>query len=117
MPTNTFYALLNGVNFRPRESRDRVESLDFDTELRLEREPDNAYHGNAIKVMEDEMHLGYVEADVANDIAERLDNDEPHVCTVAGRQGRKLELLIQFHPASGIEEPAATEHRDNDDAA
>lgn len=110
---STFYALLNGVNFRPREARERVESLDFGTELTLERAPDNQYDSFAIKVMEGETHLGYVEKDVAAEIAGRLDDDEPYVCVVSGRQGTKLVLEIRFHPTSGIEEPTATEFPDN----
>jgi len=50
-----------GLHFRPREVKDFVnETLSPGYPLDLQREPDNAYDSNAIMVLADDMHIGYV---------------------------------------------------------
>lgn len=74
------FAALNGANFRPAGAKEIIKSLPIGyDELSLEREPDNQYDSNAIKVIHhdpldgSETHLGYVEKDIAAEIASQLD--------------------------------------------
>jgi hypothetical protein len=91
-------AALNGVNFRPAETKEIVRALEIDDELRLERDPENSYDANAIKVLNDDGEfLGFVEKDVAAEIADRLDNGDECTCVVVGfLSDIKPQLEITF---------------------
>lgn len=78
---------LVGLSFRPKEAKDFVKTLGVGDRLYLQRDPDNEYDPNAIKVVnrtsriiEDQtehtyLHLGFVPATVAADgLADRLDD-------------------------------------------
>lgn len=65
-----------GITFR-REAFDRVTEEHNplkDFEVALEREPDNQYDANAIKVLVDGIHLGYIPATSALGLAPVMDN-------------------------------------------
>ncbi len=47
--------------------------LEKDVELKLEREKDNQYDENAIKVMFDDFHLGYVNKETAKHLSPVMD--------------------------------------------
>jgi hypothetical protein len=48
---NQFLTNLAGLSFRPAEIKDVVRQLQPGDELTLEREPDNAYDANAIRIL------------------------------------------------------------------
>lgn len=79
---STFLATSVGASFRPKEAKDIIRSLEIGDEIQLEREPDNAYDENAIKTLFNGTHIGYVEKDVAVEIAPLLDEDYPAKATV-----------------------------------
>lgn len=60
MPSFTF--TLVGATFRPREAKDAIRNLGKGDQLRLEREPTNAYDENAVKVIDliSGLFIGYV---------------------------------------------------------
>lgn len=74
MTTLTFQAASVGAQFRPAGTKDLIRSLAIGDELTLEREPENAYDANAIKVLHDTTHIGYIEASVAADLAHLIDD-------------------------------------------
>lgn len=49
-----FVTILAGANFRPAEAKDALRTLERGAQLRLERDPENAYDSNAVKVLYDE---------------------------------------------------------------
>lgn len=74
-----------GVIFRPRDVKDLIRSdVDIGTMLTLEREPDNKHDPNAIKLLFNDVHIGYVPRDVAEDVAELLDEGAEATCEVIG---------------------------------
>lgn len=77
---------LAGANFRPREARDIVLALKPGDEVVLERDPNNEYDPNAVKVLgivpiptgeretaDAHIHIGFVERTVAERLAPQLD--------------------------------------------
>lgn len=81
-----FLSALMGVNFRPANVRELVKDTDAFEQfpLRLEREPDNPYDSNAIRVLAetgsatlgdgDEWEfVGFVQKDIAEELAPLLD--------------------------------------------
>lgn len=64
---------LVGAHFRSPEEKEVVKTLSRGDILQLIREPDNSYDENAIKVMKDDIHLGYIPKDLAAVIASKLD--------------------------------------------
>jgi hypothetical protein len=77
-----YIAQLNGINFRPRECRDEAASLELNSVLSLEREPENAFDTNAIKVMSKGFHVGYVERGVASFISPLIDEGMQFSCKI-----------------------------------
>ena len=69
-----------GMHFRGSHAKEYAANLEEGfSGLTLEREPDNKYDANAIKVMapgEEPWHLGYIEADVAAYLAFDLDEGQ-----------------------------------------
>src|SRR5687768_9157194 len=91
---NDMQAALNGVNFRPSEIRDIVKALNPGDELTLERDAENAYDSNAIKVLSEEgAFLGFVEKDVAAELAPKLDAGETFTVTVDSFQSTIKPIL------------------------
>lgn len=69
---------VNGVNFRQSFVKEIVRNLSEGDTVFLEREPDNAYDPNAIKVFVDDpvhgaVHIGYVAAGTAAELAPIMD--------------------------------------------
>lgn len=107
------YALLNGVNFRPQEARALVAGLEEGEELVLVREPGNAYDTNAIKVLhpENEIHLGYIEKDIAAELAPRMDDGEEFTCEMYSREGT-IKVRLAIDREDGEEEDEALDEDD-----
>jgi hypothetical protein len=103
-----FLVALVGVNFRDVETRALVKDHDlFETfPLRLERELDNEYDANAVRVIADtgfadsgpiDTFVGYVERAVAAEIAPLLDDGaEPSIEVLGWLSALKPHLQITF---------------------
>jgi len=96
----TFSTLLVGMHFRSVEAREIVSSLTEDSILLLEREPENAYDPNAIKVLfaldDRAVHLGYIAREDAAYIAPQMDEGGEFVASVTGfeQRGKNLHPLL-----------------------
>lgn len=77
---------LVGVSFRPEHVSDIVLDLTEGDQLTLQREPDNPYDQWAIKVLFNNIHIGYVAAqralNVASEIAPALEASTSYTCEV-----------------------------------
>lgn len=75
-----FLPQLVGNNFRSEDARAALTQLKRGDNLRLERDPENPFHENAIKVILDSeagpLHLGFIERNVADDLAPIMDSIE-----------------------------------------
>lgn len=101
-----FQAALMGANFRPKETREVLVGLPTGQELSLEREPENPYDPNAVKVIFDAgtgdsgpkpIFLGFVEKAIAEEIAPLLDRDCTATCHIIGWLGTiKPHLEIEI---------------------
>ena len=80
----TRYALVKGAFYRSPEIRQYVEMLDAGSPLALVREPENPYDANAIKVQDpdSELHLGYINKEMAELLAPDMDDGWAFTCTV-----------------------------------
>lgn len=102
-----FQAALMGANFRPKETREVLVGLSTGQELSLERDPENPYDPNAVKVIYDnemdnngpvdKVFLGFVEKAIAEEIAPLLDRDCTATCRIIGWLGTiKPHLEIEI---------------------
>ena len=71
-----------GNHFRDPQEKEAMLGLAAGDALVLEREPDNQYDANAIKVMLEHFHLGYVGKEFAVDMAPLLDTEDEYTCEV-----------------------------------
>lgn len=81
----TFRTRLVGTRFQSAEAKEAIKILSVEySALSLEREPENPYDVNAIKVLtnDGELHLGYIQADLAEVIAPIMDSGIELICTV-----------------------------------
>lgn len=74
---------LAGLQFRAAEAKQVVLGLIVGDELTLEREPENPYDENAIRVLKDDEHIGYLEKIANPPIAMAMDEGKTLTCTVA----------------------------------
>lgn len=93
-----------GMHFRERDgvpAKQIVANMVPPLTLDLEREPENPYDANAIKVICNEKHIGYIEAGQAMWIAPRLDRGDQLVCRVERLEtvGRNLHPICHIGPA------------------
>ena len=75
-----------------------VEDLPLPAPLTLEREPENAFDGWAIKVLVDDTHIGYVEKETAAFLAPQLDDGEEFQCELTARE--ELSLTAELSTKS-----------------
>jgi len=77
-----------GINYR-----DKVKiwkpwnEIEIGTELKLEREPQNNYDTNAIKILYDKNQLGYIPRDDAKELSLFIDEGQNYICTVESKFG------------------------------
>lgn len=73
----TIHSKLSGVT-KKNEDGEKIQLILADLydgcELELVREPDNQYDANAIKVYAHDEHIGYINAQLAKDLARKMDN-------------------------------------------
>ena len=91
-------APLRGTQFRPEEARQVVMGLEVGNSLDLEREPDNAFDSNAIKVLSPEHEgeaafLGYIAKEIAISLAPAMDSGTKYRVTVFGYQTPSTPVL------------------------
>jgi len=92
---------LVGSNFRPAECREIVKTLEEGTLLWLERDAQNQYDSNAIKVMYEDhvngmMHLGFIPKSDNEALANEMDHGREFICTMQDRISyRDITLLIE----------------------
>jgi hypothetical protein len=90
-----------GMHFRGGDAVRTAAELTEDAVLRLEREPENAHDSYAIKVMFEDMHLGYIERGQAGWIAPLMDDGGEPVVRLTGHEQRGknshpvLEIVIE----------------------
>lgn len=120
--TTPFTATLVGAHFRGADVKALVETLDVGcADFHLEREPDNAYDFNAIKVIWQSIHVGYVDAGCAAWLAAELDTGrliDSVTCVRVDRDARNnakpvLEILVGDHVdvSKAIRRPVASVDR------
>lgn len=88
-----------GLHFRPSDVKMFVnEEIGPGYPITLEREPDNAYDSNAIMVLADDMHIGYVPKHCNTVLAMLMDQDEvPNLRgQVQGFVGKNPQILIEW---------------------
>lgn len=80
-----FQAAVVGVNFRGADAKEVVKSLSVGDNLALAREPNNPYDANAIRVLYPEYDMtwiGYIEKEVAEEVAPLLDSSRACICKI-----------------------------------
>lgn len=95
----TYFVQLVGASFRPAEARDIVRTLEIGEEVGLERDPNNPHDANAVLVIADNMHIGFVARDDAAVIAPLLDAGETFSARVDSRSG-PLKVGLEITPAT-----------------
>jgi hypothetical protein len=88
-----------GLHFRPSEVKTFVnEEVGPGYPVTLEREPDNQYDANAIKVLADDQHIGYVPKTSNTVLAMLMDQDDlPNLrAQVHSFVGRNPQILIEW---------------------
>jgi hypothetical protein len=106
----TYYEYLVGVSHRPPAAQGVVLALQIGDQLILEREPDNAYDENAIKVIEPEsgVFIGYIGRETAAVISPLLALSPEYDCVVFSNVQRKkpyLAISIDYRHAGGLAQP------------
>lgn len=114
-----FFSPLMGVNFRGPEIRNLVSALQIGTTLYLERDPNNEYDANAIKVMlpdpdgengGEDIFVGFVAKEVAEELAPLLDSDYTATATI-------ISFLGPIKPHMEIEAVLMHDEDDDEDEA
>lgn len=78
-----------GVHFRGKEISQIVRDLEKSTSLTLEKEFGNEHDPNAVRIMLNSVHLGYVPKDFSQEVAEELSRG---VVEVTSLGGSKIEI-------------------------
>ena len=70
------------LNDRGIQIQSLLPTLSQDSDALLVREKENQYDSNAIKVIADYQHIGYVKADLASQIAPMIDSGKSSRCAI-----------------------------------
>ena len=97
---------LAGANFRPAEAKEIVRQLSVGNHLDLEAEPDNKYDPNAVKVVLEGEHLGYVAKINNPEVARALADGDLLIATVIDFETSLKPVLMIEHgtPLGGLDE-------------
>lgn len=97
---STYTANLRGTDFRPIEAQAVVLALEEGQELLLEREPENRFDQNAIRVVDPAsgLHLGYVAREVAELISPEMDEGAEIKCLCELPAGKATIIFIETSP-------------------
>lgn len=101
----SYEALLRGVSHRPIEAKAVVKDLEEGDALLIEREDDNKFDANAIKVIHDPSgeFIGYVAKEIASDLAPWMDKGWHFTCNMSGRISSSI-ILLEINPILSEEE-------------
>ena len=81
-----------GVKFRQEELSELYEKDWNKVKITLEKEPDNEYDSNAIKILADDIHIGYLPRMVAEALHDNQININKYECALvyitSGEQGK-----------------------------
>lgn len=114
-----------GVQFRPNAAK-VLSELEVGTELELELEPTNKYDPNAIKIMYEDEHVGYVPKKFSAEITAMIEVDgiDCVQCVIsqinpeAKQWGLcEVEILSLAEDSEPVEEPDVDEIQENEDFA
>lgn len=100
---HTYHAHIKGVYHRGADIQAYCQGLDYPAEVLLEREPDNAFDKNAIKVYHDDIWIGYIAKEVASWLAPKMDDGMEYIAEATGletgdRTGKRATwLMLQVH--------------------
>lgn len=95
-----FTSPLMGASFRPAEVKEQIKLLEVGDTLVLERDPENQYDANAIKILKNGEFLGFVAKEIAGEIAPLLDEGAEAAVEVIGMAGTlKPHLQIEIDAA------------------
>lgn len=96
----TIITSLRGVSFRPKDAKTIVRGLDESSTLRLERDAENPYDANAIRVIDvdSQEFIGFVAKEDAVDLAPRMDNGETFAVVYHTRSG-DLDVMLEITEA------------------
>lgn len=86
-----------GVSYRC--NVDDLRMIETGDPLFLEREPDNQHDRNAIKVLHDGSHIGYVPANFAQVFAPLMDHGFPFAANVVDCEARKAFVVMRIFAA------------------
>lgn len=106
----TIHSILVGNGFRPSAAREVAKDIPSNTELGLEREYDNAYDANAVKVLYKGEHIGYVKATEAAELRPWMDSGVEYGCytlTCVDYPRNKYEILLKPKVADEAKADAA----------
>lgn len=102
-----------GVHFRPAEAKALHNALQIGENVDLVAEPNNKYDPNAVMVMSEGEHIGYVARVNNYEIADYLnDGGKEAVATINRREGNKFVMLIDFPFGDETQEGVAPDHAD-----
>lgn len=88
-----------GMHFRGSDAVQLAASLEPPTALRLQREPENEWDANAIKVFYEDTWIGYVERGQAMWISMDLDTGSTAVARVTGNEvrGKNIHPILTIY--------------------
>lgn len=93
------YTQMKGSSFRPAESREVYNHLPNGTKLRLERDRENKYDANAVKVIakanNEDHFIAYVAKEEAIQVALCLDAGLSYRCEVVQRPQLEIEFFTE----------------------
>jgi len=98
MPAPNLLSSLAGLSFRGHDAREAVQNLEVGEELTIEREPSNQYHGNAVRVIAADVHVGYIERNVADTMAVWYDEGYDYRCIVDDIPADWRKPLLRLEP-------------------
>lgn len=114
-----FQAALMGVNFRGKEIAALVAALPIGTQFTLERDPENQYDANAVKVIysgeDEDQFVGFVAKEVAEEIAPLLDSGYEGSAKIIDFLGTiKPNLEIELTVPSGMSDDEESDDEDEE---
>lgn len=108
MTPKAFY--IAGVQFRTTEERKSLAGQEVGDILELVPEPTNQYDPNAVKIMQGDLHYGYVPRKFSSEVSAALEIGLPLVCeiTMINPSGKTYEMceveISEEVPTTGLED-------------
>lgn len=85
--------ILAGANFRPAAVKEQITNLEIGDTLTLERDPENEYDYNAVKVLFEGEFIGFIPKTDNAFLASWLDAKKSYTVTVSGWAGTYKPML------------------------